>query len=179
MQIRISLLAVLFTLSCQKAFTPQSGLFDTRAFFEAEALRLKVGHKTISKWLVYNGVSDSVFQQNNIEWDKELSLFSETDLGKPVYKKAFHVEVKTNFLNGKTKVYSAIDKKQAIKEVIISEDANNNVVSIEITSSISNMLYEGEKQLRYVCDSGFHIKEKQHLRNGEQATYEVKALFKP
>lgn len=162
---------------CQKVPTPQSGLFNTQAFFDNEITHLSTQNSTLKKWLTYNGKKDSVILTSNINWEKELQLFKEVDLSKPVYKQAFRITEHINQQHLLTQIYEAIDDKLPIKEVIITYDANNQVSNIEITSNVSNILYNGEKRLRYVRDSGFYINEKQFLKNGTQTSYQVKGVF--
>ena len=118
--------------------------FDLKSFFKDEAENLKLTKTHIRKKIISgNDLEEKEF--TNIDWEKELRPFSESDINKPAWKLSYSVD--TFYLQSQVHVvYKSKETKLPIKklEVILK---NNKVAMIKVASEKQNSYYHSKQNL--------------------------------
>lgn len=154
---------------------PQTTFFDLKGFFKAEAKYLETQGVKIQKTIQHNQSKETQIVQPK-DWNKELLLFSESDLNKPSWKDKYVLD-STNHGNGLTLLhYKAIDDKLDIQvlDVELKEEA---VHSILIVKKISNQVYESQQHLTYIPRKSYSIKKSQDVVLFDEDDYNIEAKY--
>jgi hypothetical protein len=138
--------------------------FDIQGFFKAESARLAKSNKPILKTIKHNGVTESK-KVLIINWDTELSLFSESDINKPAWKNSYSVQADSNII-----IYMAKEPELITREVLIKLVAGKVKYMMIINAndakkhSINNLFYKYNEKLSYFPDSLYLIQRAQTIR---------------
>ena len=163
-------------VSCQNVSINKPTFVDTKHFFEHEITILTEQKTGIEKYLNYGKKRDSLIIHDNVNWEKEIQVFTLIDLAKPSNSSTFIVD--SSICNNQTQInYTSREKKQTLKTVKITKDIKDNIMVIEAVMTKTNSLYQSYTNLRYVTDSGFSIYGKQSVKLGDDSEYHINAIF--
>lgn len=161
--------------SVQESNRPQTTFFDLKGFFKAEASYLKEQGVKIQKTIEHNQTKETQTVLPK-DWEKELLLFSESDINKPSWKDKYDL-VSTNRDNGLTLLhYKAIDENLSI-QVLDVELKGETVHSILIVKKVSNQVYESQQHLTYFPRKSYHIKKSQDVTLFDKDDYTIEAKY--
>jgi hypothetical protein len=153
----------------------QTTFFDLKGFFIEEAKYLKEQGVKIQKTIQHNQTKET---QTTLpkDWEKELLLFSESDINKPSWKDKYVLD-STDRGNGLTLLhYKAIDEKLSI-QVLDVELKEGLVHSILIVKKISNQVYESQQHLTYIPKKSYSIKKSQDVTLFDKDDYTIEAKY--
>lgn len=90
--------------------------------------------------------------QHIADWKKELALFAEADLNKPILKGAYHMQT---FQKGDTLItaYLATTAIDGVEKMEIWKE-KENLLRISVIAKKSNFLYEHQKNLELLLEEG-------------------------
>ncbi len=131
--------------------------FDLKAYFKADAARLSGIKKSTLKTVTHNGTTESK-EVNINNWERELSLFSESDINKPAWRDSYKVQTTPTMV-----IYMATDDDLKTREIIINK-TGGKVKYITIYNYTKNILYYTNEKLTYIPDSIYKIEKTQYVR---------------
>jgi len=144
--------------------------FDLKGFIKNNAAQLNKLNRPVFKTMVHNGITES--KKVNIEdWDRELGLFSGSDINKPAWKDSYLVENTDS-----TIFYKAKYPELETREVTINK-TGDKVKRIFIINHTKNLLYETNEKLTYVPDSMYRIEKTQQVRLLGINQYDIKGML--
>ena len=162
--------------SCNNPAPSAAGqFFDLKGYFTAEASRLHKLNPSINKKVVYNK-STQTTAVHIADWQTELSVFSESDINKPAWRRSYT----SSNAEGIT-TYAATDTNLRTRFVIVKKQGNK-VRVILIFNEVKQKLfgkwvYHTTEELSYVPDSMYSIHKRQYLRTQGLNNYYIKGLF--
>lgn len=181
MRLIIGLLTLSFFTACLSTEkTPSNDFyFDTKGFFEGEAIRLAKEKFSLKKQMVFNDKQETK-TLDTANWKKELAPFIAIDMFKPSYNGRFKKDSML-FDNYYQLTFTSTDKKTDLKTIDIWVDNNSRKVkAIAMLISDNNTIYESGKLLKYYTDSAFSIEGEQHIKLAKGIKYVVAGkLIKP
>lgn len=133
-----------------------SEYFDLKGFFEKESFRLNNTQASVLKTVSRNNSEET--RKVTVNWINELSLFAESDINKPAWKKSYR-----KISNGEDIEYLALEDNLRTRLVRITR-TNNHVKSIHIINQASNFLYNSSEDLVYYPDSVYIIEKRQQVK---------------
>ena len=145
--------------------------FDIKGYFEEQALKLNAQKPLIYK-VVYKGTQKEAKEIKIENWEKELSLFAESDINKPAWRNSYSSERSED-----TTVYKALTDDLRTKEIKVVKKGDR-VISIYIENGASNALYRSNETLFYLADSLYTITKKQKVRIIGENSYEITGKIK-
>jgi len=144
--------------------------FDLKGFIKTTAAQLTRLNRPVLKTMVHNGFSES--KKVHIDnWERELSLFSGSDINKPAWKDSYDVHTTANAI-----FYKAKFPELETKEITINKNGDK-VKWILIINHTKNLLYETKEKLTLVPDSMYRIEKTQHVRLLGTNTYDIKGVL--
>jgi len=154
---------------------PQSNFFDLKGFFKKEARYLKEQGVEIQKTIQHNQTKETQTIRPE-DWEKELLLFSESDINKPSWKDKYLLD-STNKGNGLILLhYKAIDENLSI-QVLDVELKGESVHSVLIAKKVSNQVYESQQHLTYIPRKSYSIKKSQDVTFSDKDDYSIEAKY--
>lgn len=170
---RYALFLILLILSaCSEPPEKETNSYeDIRGFFEAEALRLDKADPEIEKTVARND-SRETRAVRHINWQTELSLFTESDINKPAWRDSYQVTTRAGNIT-----YLATDTTLKTREIQMRKDPQGRIRRISIRNKTSNLLYSSSEQLIYIPDSVYQITKNQHVVMVGNNRYFIKGLF--
>lgn len=162
--------------ACGRTGTHSGPYFDTKAYFESEASRLKKANVLALKELSLGSKTDVVQDTDSTNWTKELSLFTDIDLNKPSYRGRFTVDSLMIDTLLTEVIYKSADDKIDLKEVKISMK-KGKPYRIRIERSEENTLYRSSKVMEYNTDSGYTVEGSQDVRLADGVAYRLHLHF--
>ena len=144
--------------------------FDLKEYFKNEALRLTRLNTPVNKTVTHNGASESkkVHMPN---WEKELNLFTGSDINKPAWKLSYSVQNTPDSI-----VYKAKYPELKTREIIIRKK-DGKVTAIVIENDTHNILYSTTEKLNYVPGSFYQIDKTQKVKVMGGNNYRIKGSF--
>ncbi|CAA6822562.1 MAG: Unknown protein [uncultured Aureispira sp.] len=159
----------------QETNRTQTTFFDLKGFFKEEAKYLKAQGVQIQKTIQHNQTKETQTILPK-DWEKELLLFSDSDLNKPSWKDKYLLD-STDRGNGLTLLhYKAIDEKLSV-QVLDVELKGTAVHSILIVKKIANQIYESQEHLTYIPRKSYHIKKSQEVTSFDKDDYTIEAKY--
>ncbi|MEH0156797.1 hypothetical protein V6R21_21885 [Limibacter armeniacum] len=128
----------------------ETNYFDIVKLVQSQIDYLESNKATVNKEVWLDGQHETT-QVKQVDWQKELTLFVETDLNKPVLRGSYQVEKSSN----KT-TYSAIEKNLEIQQVDVIRDGDQ-LKEVRIKLLEDNMLFTFEKNLVMTFDQASHL----------------------
>lgn len=148
--------------------------FDNPAFFEKEALEKSASKIALFKTVESEGKTEQK-RINQVDWKKELGVFSAITLNKSSYSGKYSID--TAIQTGSRQIiYSTIDSKLPIKRFIVC-DSSGIIQSVEAFKNESSSLVDSELHWRYLPDSGFSIFGLQKVTPWSHSSFRVSAIF--
>ena len=127
-----------FNLTAQESETKK--YFDLKSFIEEQVESLEKSKPTVEKKTLHNTEKESK-KTNKIDWQKELRLFADADINKPILKQAYTVTENPQSID-----YQAINTNLKVRNIHIEKE-NDLVKKLTIHYKESNHLFEIEKKL--------------------------------
>lgn len=152
------MVALLFSLSCSpKAGNPAVvSFFSLKDYFQEEAQRLTAKNVSIMKQVKRNTSSES--KEIRIEdWEKEFSLFIESDINKISWKNSYDSSISQD-----STIYLANDSTLRTRKIVIIKNGDR-VKEITIQNVVKNYLYSTQENLTYFPDSLYLINKHQNV----------------
>lgn len=128
--------------ACETAPPPSkpSAYFSLAGLVDAQVAQLKAAKPTVQRQLETNGQNHQNITAN-IDWEKELALFKEADINKPVLQGAYQVEQRDS-----VRRYLLTNPKFPVKEMrIVGPEAAPNEVQVWFEEE--NSLYKLHRRL--------------------------------
>jgi SHS2 domain-containing protein len=145
--------------------------FDLKKYFTNEAVRMEKLHPSVLKTVTYNNQTEQKTLAIK-NWQRELGLFTESDINKPAWKNSYKV-----ITAGDATVYTAIDTNLRTRKMIILSKANA-VKQIEIFNFTKNLLYQTGDHLIYYPDSAYVIEKHQTVKIMGEHNYRITGKLK-
>jgi len=155
----------------KEAEVQEFSYFDIKGYFEKEVAKLSVENPLVYKEVYKNRQKEAKEVAIN-DWQKELSLFIESDINKPSWKNSYSFERSDD-----TVIYRALEDELRTRKIEIIK-IGEKVLSIYIENSASNELYKSNEQLFYFPDSLYRIIKKQQVRILGENQYEIVGKLK-
>lgn len=149
----------------------QSDYFDLKDYFVKEASRLQHNNPVVSKAVVVNGSKEEK-EMKIMDWENELSVFSDADINKAAWQGLFKMQK-----NEHQEIYYSEDEKVPVKKVIINR-SEAQINSILIVIKTTNTLYTSSDTLSYFPDSLYEIKKMQQIRLMGPKKYKISGTIK-
>lgn len=131
--------------------------FDTKGYFEKEALRLKKINPVVQKSVFINGSVESKSTKID-DWEKELSIFVDADINKTSWKGSFKISKTPD-----TENYISDNRKIPVKRITVVK-LDNKITSIKIIRENKNIIYHSADTLSYYPDSLYEIRKQQKIK---------------
>ncbi|WP_131538960.1 hypothetical protein [Pedobacter nototheniae] len=131
--------------------------FNTKGYFEKEALRLKKINPTVQKSVFINGSIESKATKID-DWEKELSIFVDADINKTSWKGSFKIIKAAD-----TESYTSDNRKIPVKRITVVK-LNDKITSIKIIRENKNIIYHSTDTLSYYPDSLYEIRKQQKIK---------------
>lgn len=145
--------------------------FDLNGFIKNETKRLQALTPSVNKSVQVNNKAENR-NFDNIDWEKELSVFSDADINKAAWENQFIVS-KTEG----AEIYKTDKVKIPVKYLEVRyKDAK--IHQIQIVMQTSNLLYVSRDTLSYFPDSLYEIKKTQHIKFLQPKSYKIRGTFK-
>ncbi len=174
------LLSVLLSACLQQAERQEplqeKKFFNLNNYFEKEAERLQQSNRPWLKIAQLNEKKETL-KVSNINWQKELEIFSRCDLNKPAWKEKYKID--TTFLNGDlSKIsYISTDDELLIKKINITFSTSNKPDSIQIRKETHNFLMSMEQDLHYNPNTGYKIEQREKMLGFKPSYSSVELRF--
>jgi len=144
--------------------------FDIKGFFQKEATRLIKEKPVILKEIRKNDQQGSK-EISITDWNKELSLFIESDINKPAWTTSYSANIAED-----STVYNALSNELRTKKITVVKK-QGKVSSILIVNEVSNELYKSQEKLLYYPDSLYMIVKDQQVRILGENHYKITGNF--
>lgn len=157
--------------ACQPDVHKQSAgkkYFDLKGFIGIEAAKLNKAHTTVNKTVDHNNSAGTQTKTIKINWEKELGLFTASDINKPAWQDSYRIEQK-----GDSVIYTALQPELATRRLVIWKD-NGKVEKIAIDNATHNLLYHTTEKLLYYPDSLYLINKIQKVKLMGENRYLIK-----
>ncbi len=142
------LLATGVLFSCDSK-TQEKKFFDVPGYFKAQQDTIKSKYTILRKHSVYNGDSSKTISKvSEINWDKELALFIECNLNKPIYYANAQKNIAGDSTFFQDENYEIKSKSAFIKEVRIKK-ASGIPFMISIDLAKDNLISSTRIKLFY------------------------------
>ncbi len=163
--------------SCQQnKKSVSNGVFFNHSFLEGQISLLDSLQPSINKTVLFNDSSEAI-SQKKVEWSKELAIFQEATLDKPILATAFETSTKDSAglqITTHTRKPDGLGTIVWAKETV---DANQTPVQFEAVLVDSNTLYISKKHLKAIFTNNKLKSYEQvvdhHIPVGEDAFYKV------
>lgn len=168
-------------LACGKTAHPghrTNALADTKTFFTQEVARLAQLKYGLHKTVMINTEVEEREIPAQVNWPKELGLFMAIDLTRSGVSGDYRCD-SVNLANGYSLTYTTTAPKQHLKKVTLWYTSTHQVTAAEFTYRKETEIYDANKQLRYVVDSGYCIQSTQHTLMGKPITHHITGKFIP
>jgi hypothetical protein len=150
--------------------------YDLKGFIETQISALNQNKPEITKIMKVSG-KEETRSSKDIDWKKELELFSQADINKPAYSKSYIVEKP----DSATVIYTL--KKGETLPVhyvkIILDKKSGNPVFVQALLRAENKLYQSEKNIRLsgLVQNGKWIMQSYSIRGYQKLATMDKKLF--
>lgn len=156
-KIYLLVLAIVMLISCNIKNSNQvqqkvKPYFDVESFVKKQIDLLSKKNAVISKEVVLNGQTETKTIEN-INWEKELQLFLEVDINKPVLVGSYEIIKEQD----KT-IYKAKEETLKIQQIIIQK-SGENIKNLEIFVKEENALFHFSKKLTMVMNASNTIEQ--------------------
>ena len=134
--------------------------FDLEGFIESQVQRLESDNPELIKTMKFKDDSESVtvYGADSINWTKELKLFLEHDINKPVLIDAYETKQDSSSTGEKVKSYHLIDNNQnGILGMEIVFNSQDHVTSWRSSFQEENILYNNYREMTLTADDNGKI----------------------
>lgn len=148
----------------------QIKFFDIKDYFKHEAARLTKLNRDVKKSVEHNGDKDAK-KVHIANWDRELNLFTESDINKPAWSRSYAVDSTASNIT-----YKAKFPELKTRYITICR-TNGKVTAIEIENDTHNLLYNTTEKLTYLPDTFYQIEKTQKVKVMGGNSYKIKGEF--
>jgi hypothetical protein len=168
------LLLLCGSYACNKPEIKETGAelkyFDLKEYFKKEATRLTKQNPLVDKTVGHNGTAEN--KKVHIgNWEKELNLFTESDINKPAWKLSYNVQAGDDSI-----VYNAKYPELETRQITIRKKAGQ-VTEIAIVNNTHNILYNTTEKLIYAPNAWYLIEKMQKVKVMGANNYRIKGVF--
>jgi hypothetical protein len=158
------LLISLLLISCsQGEQLSTKKYFDLKGFSESIIRALERQKPEVSKtWQI--GKQKEIKTTNDIDWAKELSLFTEADLNKSAFVNSYEISENQYAINYKLKKSETLPVKTMTIETMAGEDSKQ----ISVKTTTSNYLFKNMSEIKLKTKNG---------KLQEYSVYSIQKLF--
>jgi hypothetical protein len=147
--------------------------FDIKALFTHQIEKMAKQKPVFKKEIEINSEKETK-EISTIDWTKELNPFMQSDINKPAFLGTYDVIETDSAIEYRLKA----DEKKPISLIkIVKKLQNQQVVSIDISSSDENLLYRWEKHITANFEEGnlkkYTIKGKQKILIFDEENYKI------
>lgn len=147
--------------------------FDIKALFTNQIEKMAKQKPVFKKEIEINSEKETK-EISTIDWTKELSPFMQSDINKAAFLGSYEIIETDSTIKYRLK---AGEKKPISSISIVKTPQNQQVESIDITSSDENMLYRWEKHITASFEEGnlkkYTIKGKQKIMVFDEENYKI------
>jgi len=148
----ILFLTVLLIYSCnseiQDKQNQEKRFYDVAGFVSQQVAQLNDAKPRVLKMTVMGTETNQIIT-TDIDWKKELELFSQADINKPAFRQSYSA----NRPDSSTYLYvSKEGDRLPVRQLKIVVDSLNSPVSIEAIVKSENKLYTSEKTIAMSCE---------------------------
>jgi hypothetical protein len=162
-------LAALSILSCDSEVkdnrSNEKTFYDLAGFINQQVLELNKLKPTVTK-MTRMGTESNQIETSDIDWQKELELFSQADINKPAFRQSYSI----SRTDSSTFLYvSKEGDRLPIRRLQIVVDSTNSPLSVEAFIKSENKLYTSEKSITMQCiNVGNQVKVESYKVEGFQ-----------
>jgi hypothetical protein len=155
--------------------TSKRTFFDLKSYFIQEATYLKANNLKIKKRIILNDETEEHIYEVS-DWEKELSLFIESDINRPSWKDRYTLDSTKN-KSGITLLHYKATDEQLFTQVLDIELKGKKVHSVMIINRVSNNVYESQQYLTYFPGKSYSIKKTQDVSLFSKENYQIEAEY--
>lgn len=155
-----------------------SEYFGLQSYFKNEVNILQNMYNRCSKTVFLNSQRQNR-EVHNIKWERELALFTDTDLNKPAWRGLFEVSTQAND-SIKIVNYKATNKNIPLQLVTLSyykSFSEEKPLMVYIKNHTHNPIYETTEYLYYNAKKGYTIENQQDVLFVGKNTYKIEGNF--
>ncbi len=181
MKLLLGLFSILtFLGSCQSdAVTIQEPahqrFFDLKGYVQQQATLLQQQQPTIKKTITSGSIVETKVLQD-MDWTKELDLFTKSDINKPSWVDKYSIDSISKEGGFMLLQYKAKDSDLATRQLDI-ELKGEVVQSVLVVNQVTNAIYQSQQYLTYIPQKGYTIKKKQAVQLMDKDDYEIEVTF--
>lgn len=149
--------------------------FDLEGFFDGEVKRLS-GFTNLKKTTSVNGEREEQ-QVERIDFEKELAIFSNSDINRPAWTDKYEVDSVFNEKKELVRLdYQATDEELRTQHVSVSLDGGA-VFKIQIENATSTSIADTQQSLIYEPAKGYTIESRQQVQTIDDAVLRIEVAF--
>ncbi len=175
---------LLMLVSCEQK-TQEKKFFDVPGYFKGEINHIKNNFTSLVKTTTYNDSSSvAEFKVSEINWEKELGIFMECDINKPVY--FANMSKISSPSHASEPVFGWYDQSEKLPVRTVKVGGyhygsslypSTNLISIQVNKS--NLISETTIDAVYLKDSMYEFKGVQKIKTiKDKNTFYIKGEFK-
>jgi hypothetical protein len=174
---------ILWVGACQSDTSLTKPIFFDLKQYIAQQVRVLTQQKTpVQKWVQVNGTEQQVLVKD-IDWQKELEPFAQTDLNKPAYIQSYYMDTLRSEM-GQTFIYVLKEtEKIPVKTMRVTLDKSQRIQSLTIEVRNENFLYSSEKKLHLKAQpkgiQSYEIEGRQEMLWSKEKTFKILGILKP
>lgn len=172
----IIIITTLLWISCNRQSDPGSisTYFSMEKFIGQEVETLTRNNTSIFKMASINEKEESK-TQHNINWKKELAIFTSADINKPAYVGRYNVD---SLASGDTIIVQfSAQSKSFSTQLIKVHKVSGEVIKLEVELRDDNLIYDAYTDLVYETGKGYTIKSKQSTVFSKERDHLIQATF--
>lgn len=175
-------LLLFFLIACTNPQNSESSalfeelpFFNLKAYFNQEAERLNAADLKIEKLITIDEEEERIETQN-IEWEKELKIFSDSDINRKDWLHKYTID---SIETGENLIikYTATNPKLKTRMLSISFN-KGEVQKVDIQKGVKSVVNKTEEQLSYFPEKGFTFNRKQKTPFSKEKQYTINTNFK-
>lgn len=168
--------------ACRQEVVPNSQIinnniffFDVKGYFEQEIQRLKTARPKVYKKVAVNDDQEEK-EIDNVDFDKELAVFIESDINRIDWKDKYRVDSTLQNQQLTAIRYTAQDDKLRTRQLDV-EFQNGKVSKVFIQNGGKTMIAGSQQELTYLPEKGYFIQSKQRTAISKDRVLRVEVAF--
>lgn len=163
--------------SLKEAGTPANSYFDIKGLIDTQITLLQNSQVQVSKHTSVNGKEEAL-SAANVNWKKELGLFADADINKPILSQSYKTDTLKTSLS-QTLVHTALEDGLRVRRIEVMQNPMGQAMMLNIDFQEHNPMYEAEQHLYMTLDSGkavtYQLKGFQKMQLQDTLMYHVEA----